>query len=134
MRMKKWILAVMLVLALFAMSGCQSATQALERIGNDIEAAQLKTPTDNSASAMDWSFVPVVRDMATKMFEEGVPDAKIVDTRVASKSNTGERAIVVIEYDRAGKRGTYGFDYEKNAQGEYELKRLGEGVRTDDLN
>jgi len=132
--MKKWMLAALLVLALLAMSGCQSATQALARIGDEIEASQLKSPSDNSASAMDWSFVPVVRDMATKMFAEGVPDATIVDTRVASKSNTGERAIVVIEYDRAGKRGTYGFDYEKNAQGEYELKRLGEGVRTDDLN
>jgi len=132
--MKKWMLAVLLVLLLLLVSGCQSATEALAKIGDDIEASQLKTPTDNSASTMDWSFVPVVRDMATKMFAEGVPDAKIVDTRVASKTSGGERAIVVIEYDRAGKRGTYGFDYEKNAQGEYELKRLGEGVRTDDLN
>lgn len=132
--MKKWILAALLVSALFVMSGCQSATQALQKIGDDIEAAQLKTPTDNSASTMDWSFVPVVRDMATKMFTEGVPDAKIIDTRVASKSNTGERAIVVIEFERAGKRGSYGFDYEKNANGEYELKRMGEGVRTDNLN
>ena len=132
--MKKWILAALLVSALFVMSGCQSATQALQKIGDDIEAAQLKTPTDNSASALDWSFVPVVRDMATKMFTEGVPDAKIIDTRVASKSNTGERAIVVIEFERAGKRGSYGFDYEKNADGEYELKRMGEGVRTDNLN
>lgn len=132
--MKRIMLAALLILALFTMSGCQSATQALAKIGDEIEASQLKSPKDNSASTMDWSFVPVVRDMATKMFEEGVPDATIVDTRVASKTNTGERAIVVIEYDRAGKRGTYGFDYEKNAQGEYELKRLGEGVRTDDLN
>ena len=132
--MKKWILAALLVSALFVMSGCQSATQALQKIGDDIEAAQLKTPTDNSASALDWSFVPVVRDMATKMFTEGVLDVKIIDTRVASKSNTGERAIVVIEFERAGKRGSYGFDYEKNADGEYELKRMGEGVRTDNLN
>ena len=132
--MKRMMLAALLAAALLMLSGCQSATQALAKIGDDIEASQLKTPKDNSASAMDWSFVPVVREMATKMFEEGVPDAKIIDTRVASKSNTGERAIVVIEYERAGKRGTYGFDYEKNAQGEYELKRLGEGVRTDDLN
>ena len=132
--MKKWILAALLVSALLVMSGCQSATQALQKIGDDIEAAQLKTPTDNSASALDWSFVPVVRDMATKMFTEGVPDAKIIDTRVASKSNMGERAIVVIEFERAGKRGSYGFDYEKNADGEYELKRMGEGVRTDNLN
>ena len=102
------------------------------QIGDDIEARQLDTPQAADTS-VDWSFVPVVRDMATKMFAEGVPDAKIVDTRVASKTSGGERAIVVIEYDRAGKRGTYGFDYEKNAQGEYELKRLGEGVRTDDL-
>ena len=131
--MKKWMLAVLLLLTLFVLSGCDAATQALAKIGEEIEAAQLKTPQDNSASTMDWSFVPVVRDMATKMFTEGVPDAKVVDTRVASKSGSGERVIVVIEFDRAGRRGTYGFDYEKNAQGEYELKRMGEGVRTDDL-
>ena len=131
--MKKMILALMLLLMLALLSGCASMEQALAKIGDDIEAAQLDTPRTADTS-VDWSFVPVVRDMATKMFTEGVPDAKIIDTRVASKSNRGERAIVVIEFERAGKRGSYGFDYEKNADGEYELKRMGEGVRTDNLN
>ena len=73
------------------------------------------------------------RVMCTATFTEGVPDATIRDTRVASKDNDGARAIVVIEYERGGKTGSYGFDYQKNEQGEYELKRFGEGVRTDDL-
>ena len=131
--MKKMILVLMLLVMLALLSGCASMEQALAKIGDDIEAAQLDTPRTADTS-VDWSFVPVVRDMATKMFTEGVPDAKIIDTRVASKSNMGERAIVVIEFERAGKRGSYGFDYEKNADGEYELKRMGEGVRTDNLN
>ena len=131
--MKKMILALILLLMLALMSGCASMEQALAKIGDDIEASQLDTPRAADTS-VDWSFVPVVRDLATKMFTEGVPDAKIIDTRVASKSNRGERAIVVIEFERAGKRGSYGFDYEKNANGEYELKRMGEGVRTDNLN
>lgn len=130
--MKKMVLALMLVLALVMMSGCASVHEALAKIGDDIEASQLDTPQTVDKN-VDWSFVPVVREMATKMFTEGVPDATIRDTRVASKSGTGERVIVIVEYTKDGKSGSYGFDYEKNAAGEYELKRLGEGVRTDDL-
>jgi len=130
--MKKMILALTLVLALLMLSGCSSVEQALAKIGDDIEASQLDTPKAADTS-VDWSFVPVVRDMATKMFTEGVPDATIRDTRVASKSGQGDRVIVVVEYTKDGKNGSYGFDYEKNDAGEYELKRLGEGVRSDDL-
>ena len=131
--MKKWMLLMLLGVMLLMLSGCTSMQQALSKIGDDIEAAQLDTPRVVDTS-VDWSFVPVVRDLATKMFTEGVPDATIRDTRVASKSGQGDRVIVIIEYVKDGKTGSYGFDYEKNAAGEYELKRLGEGVRTDDLN
>jgi len=130
--MKKIGLALALVLALAVLSGCASMEQALAKIGDDIEASQLDAPKVADTS-VDWSFVPVVRDMATKMFAEGVPDATIKDTRVASKSGQGDRVIVIVEYTKDGKSGSYGFDYEKNSAGEYELKRLGEGVRTDDL-
>mgnify|MGYP003319052219 CR=1 FL=1 len=126
--MKKIALLMMLAAMLLVMTGCTSMEQALGKIGDDIEARQLDTP-----QSVDWSFVPVVRDMATKMFTEGVPGATITNTRVASKDNKGERAIVIIEYALDGKTGSYGFDYEKDANGAYELKRFGEGVRTDDL-
>ena len=130
--MKKIVLALTLVLALLVLSGCSSMEQALAKIGDDIEASQLDAPKTADTS-VDWSFVPVVRDLATKMFTEGVPDATIRDTRVASKSGQGDRVIVIVEYTKDGKNGSYGFDYEKNDAGEYELKRLGEGVRSDDL-
>ena len=130
--MKKMILALMLLLMLALLSGCASMEQALAKIGDDIEAAQLDTPRTADTS-VDWSFVPVVRDMATKMFTEGVPDATIRETRVASKSGMGDRVIVIVEFTKDGKNGSYGFDYEKNDAGEYELKRMGEGVRSDDL-
>ena len=130
--MKKIVLLMLLGLMLLALTGCASMEQALSKIGDDIEARQLDTPQTVDTS-VDWSFVPVVRDMASKMFTEGVPGAEITNTRVGSKDNKGERAIVVIEYKLDGKTGSYGFDYEKNADGEYELKRFGEGVRTDDL-
>ena len=130
--MKKIALALTLVLALLVLSGCSSMEQALAKIGDDIEASQLDAPKTADTS-VDWSFVPVVRDLATKMFTEGVPDATIRDTRVASKSGQGDRVIVIVEYTKDGKNGSYGFDYEKNDAGEYELKRLGEGVRSDDL-
>ena len=130
--MKKIVLALTLVLALLMLSGCSSMEQALAKIGDDIEASQLDAPKTADTS-VDWSFVPVVRDLATKMFTEGVPDATIRDTRVASKSGQGDRVIVIVEFTKDGKNGSYGFDYEKNDAGEYELKRLGEGVRSDDL-
>ena len=130
--MKKMALVLLLIGALLLLGGCTSMEQALAKIGDDIEASQLDAPKTADTS-VDWSFVPVVRDLATKMFTEGVPDATIRDTRVASKSGQGDRVIVVVEYTKDGKNGSYGFDYEKNDAGEYELKRLGEGVRSDDL-
>lgn len=132
--MKKVILALLLCLALAVLTGCTSVQQALGRIGEDMEAAYLDTPKAGSGDNIDWSFVPVVRDMATALFTEAAPDAAIRDTRVASKNGSGDRVIVLIEYTRDGRTGTYGFDYEKNEQGEYELKRYGEGVKTEDLN
>ena len=130
--MKKIVLLMMLGVMLLMMTGCASMEQALSKIGDDIEARQLDTPKEANTS-VDWSFVPVVRDMATKTFTDGVPGAEITNTRVGSKDNKGDRAIVVIEYRLDGKTGSYGFDYEKDANGAYELKRFGEGVRTDDL-
>ena len=130
--MKKIVLLMMLGVMLLALTGCASMEQALSKIGDNIEAAQLDTPQVADTST-DWSFVPVVRNMASKTFIEGVPDATITNTRVASKDTKGNRAIVVVEYTLNGKTGSYGFDYEKNAEGVYELKRFGEGVRTDDL-
>ena len=130
--MKKAVLLMLLGLLLLVLTGCTSMEQALGKIGDDIEARQLDTPQAADTS-VDWSFVPVVRDMATKMFTEGVPGAEIINTRVGSKDNKGDRAIVVVEFERNGKSGSYGFDYEKDENGVYELKRMGEGVRTDDL-
>ncbi|MBE5799053.1 MAG: hypothetical protein E7321_03780 [Clostridiales bacterium] len=130
--MKKITLLLMLAAMLLVMTGCTSMEQALGKIGDDIEARQLEAPKTADTS-VDWSFVPVVRELASTMFTEGVPGATITNTRVASKDNKGERTIVIIEYELDGKTGSYGFDYEKDENGEYELKRLGEGVRTDDL-
>ena len=130
--MKKIVILMMLGALLLVMTGCASMEQALGKIGDNIEAAQLDTPQAVDTST-DWSFVPVVRDMATKTFTEGVPNAAITNTRVASKDTKGDRAIVVVEYTLEGKSGSYGFDYQKDANGVYELKRFGEGVRTDDL-
>lgn len=130
--MKKFLLLLLLGAVLLTMTGCTSVQQALGKIGDDIEASQLKE-VQVADTSVDWSFVIEVREMATKMFTEGVEGATITNTRVASKDNKGDRAIVIIEYELDGKTGSYGFDYEKDANGVYELKRMGEGVRTDDL-
>lgn len=130
--MKKLLLLLMLCAMLLTMTGCASIEQALSKIGDDIEARQLEAPQVADTS-VDWGFVIEVREMATKTFTEGVPDATITNTRVASKDNKGDRAIVIVEFERNGKSGSYGFDYERDENGVYELKRMGEGVRTDDL-
>ena len=130
--MKKLLLLLMLCAMLPMLAGCASMEQALGRIGDDIEASRLKE-VQVADTSVDWGFVIEVRELATKTFTEGVPDATITNTRVASKDNRGDRAIVVVEFDRGGKSGSYGFDYEKDENGVYELKRMGEGVRTDDL-
>ena len=130
--MKKVILAAMLCALLVLASGCDAVNQALGKIGDDIEAAKLDTPA-SSGSNVDWSYVPVVREMAVNMFTEAFPDAEITETSVANKSGDASRVIVTLTYRMNNRTGTYGFDYEKNDQGEYELARYGDGVSSDDF-
>ena len=52
---------------------------------------------------------------------------------MACKNTTADRVIVTISYELNGKNGDYGFDYEKDENGEYVLKRYGGGVSSDDL-
>ena len=132
MNMKKMTLALMLAAALMLLCGCTSVEQALGKIGDDIEARQLDTP-QSADKSIDWSFVPVVREMASETFMAGFPEATILESSVASKNGSSERVIVTLTYQMGDKKGEYGFDYEKNEQGEYVLTRYGDGVNSDDL-
>ena len=131
--MKKAILAIILLLALGLLSGCDAVTQALGKLGDDMEAAYIQEAKPGSGDNIDWSFVPVVRDLAVDTFMQGFPDAEIVQTSVASRSGTNDRVIVTISYRLGEKSGNYGFDYALQADGTYELTRYGEGVKADDL-
>lgn len=130
--MKKTLFAALLLACLAALSGCQGVEQTLHALGTKIEDAQISTPQNNGGD-IDWSFVPVVREMAVSTFEQGFPEATITETGVACKNTQTGRAIVTITYEMNGRTGTYGFDYEKNESGEYELTRYGDGVSSDDL-
>ena len=130
--MKKGILAALLCALLLTMTGCNAVDEALGRLGDDIKASKLDTP-QKTDSSIDWSYVPVVREMAVAMFTEAFPNATVTETSVASKNGDGKRVIVTLTYRMNGKTGTYGFDYTKNEQGEYELTRYGDGVSSDDL-
>ena len=112
--MKKIICAMLLAALVITLSGCTKIEGTLHEVGEKLKSEQLDTPQSGSASG-DWSFVPVVREMAVKTFTDAFPDATVTETGVA------------------GKTGSYGFDYEKNEQGEYILKRYGGGVSSDDL-
>lgn len=130
--MKKAILAALLCALLLTMTGCNAVDEALGRLGEDIKAAKLDTPKTTD-SGIDWSYVPVVREMAVTMFTEAFPNATVTETSVASKNGEGKRVIVTLTYQMDNRNGTYGFDYTKNEQGEYELTRYGDGVNSDDL-
>ena len=130
--MKKAILAALMCALLLTMTGCNAVDEALGRLGDDIKASRLDTP-EKTDSGIDWSYVPVVRDMAVKTFTEGFPNAEVTQTSVASKNGDGKRVIVTLTYRMNDKTGTYGFDYTRNEQGEYELTRYGDGVNSDDV-
>lgn len=130
--MKKTRLAALLLACLAALSGCQGVEQTLHALGTKIEDAQISTPQNNGGD-IDWSFVPVVRERAVSTFEQAFPEATVKETGVACKNTKTGRAIVTITYEMNGRTGTYGFDYEKNESGEYELTRYGDGVSSDDL-
>ena len=130
--MKKGILAALLCALLLTMTGCNAVDEALGRLGDDIKASRLETP-EKTDSGIDWSYVPVVREMAVTMFTEAFPNATVTETSVASKNGDGKRVIVTLTYQMDNRNGTYGFDYTKNEQGEYELTRYGDGVNSDDL-
>ena len=131
--MKKTILAILLLLALGLLSGCDAVRQALGKLGDDMEAAYIQEAKPGSGDGIDWSFVPVVRELAVNTFMQGFPDAEIVQTSVASKSGMNERVIVTISYKLGEKSGNYGFDYTLQADGTYELTRYGDGVDANDL-
>lgn len=131
--MKKTILAIILLLALGMLSGCDAVTQALSRLGDDMEAAYIQEAKPGSGDNIDWSFVPVVRELAVETFTQGFPDAEVVETSVALKSGEMDRVIVTITYRLGEKSGSYGFDYTLNENGEYELTRYGDGVDANDL-
>ena len=130
--MKKGILAALLCALLLTMTGCNAVDEALGRLGDDIKASKLDTP-QKTDSSIDWSYVPVVREKAVTMFTEAFPNATVTETSVASKNGDGKRVIVTLTYQMDNRNGTYGFDYTKNEQGEYELTRYGDGVSSDDL-
>ena len=130
--MKRAILAALLCALLLIMTGCNAVDEALGRLGDDIKASRLDTP-EKTDSGIDWSYVPVVREMAVTMFTEAFPNATVTETSVASKNGDGKRVIVTLTYQMDNRNGTYGFDYTKNEQGEYELTRYGDGVNSDDL-
>lgn len=128
--LKRIIICAMLALSLAVLSGCDVLDEAIGRLNSKNAGA---SSSASSGGEMDWSFVPAVREMAVKTFTQGFPEARVTETSVATRSGDSRRIIVRISYEMNGKTGDYGFDYEKNETGEYELKRYGDGVSVDDL-
>lgn len=133
--MKKLGILLLMTALLLTATGCSAVDEAMQRFGDDMKAAKLDSPTGPAAvsGGMDWSFVPVLREKATETFLAGFPQAQVTDAAVATKSSGSDRVIVTLTYQMDGRTGEYGFDYEKNDQGEYELVRYGDGVNSDDL-
>ena len=124
------MICALLALCLAALSGCDALDEAMEKLGSKNASSGRNA---SSGGEMDWSFVPVVREAAVVTFTQGFPEARVTETSVATRSGDSSRIIVRISYEMNGKTGEYGFDYERNEAGEYELKRYGDGVSVDDL-
>ena len=131
--MKRITIFALLTVCALLLGGCGSVESALREVGAKLERDSIATPQNNGGD-IDWSFVPIVRDLATDTFTASFPEASVTNTNVASVNGRSDRVIVVVSYAfEDGRSGEYGFDYQKNAQGEYELKRYGEGVDVGDL-
>lgn len=128
--LKRIIICAMLALSLAVLSGCDALDEAIGRLNSKNAGASGST---SSGGEMDWSFVPAVREMAVKTFTQGFPEARVTETSVATSGGDSSRVIVRVSYEMNGKTGDYGFDYERNEAGEYELTRYGDGVSVDDL-
>lgn len=129
--MKKLFLLMLMLIAISVMTGCTAVDEALGKIGEDIEASRLESAGESDRSGMDWSFVPVLREEATKTFTEAFPDYPVTDASVACKDE--RRVIVTLTYMRDGVAGKYGFDYKLGEDGVYMLDRYGDGVSSGDL-
>lgn len=129
--MKKILLLMLMLIAISVMTGCTAVDQALNKLGNDIEASRIESAGEKDRSGLDWSFVPVLREKATAMFTEAFPDYPVKDASVACKDE--RRVIVTLTYMKDGVAGKYGFDYKLGENGEYELDRYGDGVDSSDL-
>lgn len=135
MNMNRGWLALLLAMCLMLMSGCAAGSpleQALGKIGEDMKAAQVDTPKSASGET-DWSYVQIVRNMATQTFMAGFPEAEITESSVATRNLDKSRVIVVLSYKFGDKSGEYGFDYRLGEDGVYTLERYGDGVSADDL-
>ena len=129
--MKKRMIIALLVILLALLSGCTAVEEALGKIGDDIEASRLESAGSSDKSGMDWAFVPVLRESATKMFTEAFPEYPVTDASVACKDE--RRVIVTLTYMKDGVAGKYGFDYELQEDGTYKLARYGDGVDSSSL-
>ena len=129
--MKKRMIICLLAILLALLSGCTAVEEALGKIGDDIEASRLESAGSDDKSGMDWAFVPVLRESATKMFSEAFPQYPVTDASVACKDE--RRVIVTLTYTKDGISGKYGFDYKLGEDGTYTLDRYGDGVSAGDL-
>lgn len=129
--MKRVFLLVLMLVAISVLSGCTAVDEALGKLGDDIEAAQLESAGSSDSSGLNWAFVPLLREEATKTFTDAFPDYPVTDASVACKDE--RRVIVTLTYMRDGVAGKYGFDYKLGEDGTYTLDRYGDGVDSSDL-
>ncbi len=132
-KQKALALAAALCLCTAALCGCTATEEALRGVGQRLAAGGNDVETPENDGGLDWSFVPAVRETAVATFTEAFPEAEITETNVSTRNGRDDRVIVLLTYTLNGKSGEYGFDYEKDEQGQYTLRRYGEGVRVDDL-
>ena len=68
MNNRKIKLIALLALLLAALCVCTAVEEALGKLGEEMESAQVETPQNNGGE-IEWGFVPVVRELAVETFD-----------------------------------------------------------------
>ena len=115
--MKKVLLLLLTLLSVFASSACSHS------------------PNTNFAVAGVTVFYGTPIDLAKEEFAEifAEHEVEITDTATLSRTDDATNIVVQISYTSKQGDGVYGFEFEKDSYGNWEILHQGEDVTIDNL-
>ncbi len=115
--MKKTILTLIFICLL--LSGCSET------------GSHTDTKTE-TVSADYGKVIEIAKDEFCSVFSE-LDDLEITETATMVRSNDENHIVIQFKYESSNGSGIYGFEYQKDDYGNYELIQKGEDVTIDNL-